>query len=134
MGGGTYEHFEGVEGKLDSADGRWKVGLHVRVLATSTQNSSLGESGWHDAKINPDLDRLAVLVGLQDEGVVVAELESNASWHLLLEEGVVVCLVQDNLLLGQSHVLEHLLKVECPLAEVIVRLEKVEVPSLHHQK
>ena len=129
----TYEHLEWIEREGDSTDGRGQVGLHVRILAALANFSFLGDVGWHDAQVDADLDGLAILVGRQAETVVIAELERGARRHLLFEEGVVVGLVQDDLLLCETHVLEQSLQVERPLADVVVRLEQVEVPSLHDE-
>ena len=88
-----------------------------------------------DAQVDPQLDVLPVLVRRQDEGVILTELKRRGvRRHLLLQERVVVLLAEDDLLLGQSNVLEDLVKVERPLAEVVVRLEEVEVPRLHHEE
>ena len=131
----TYEHLAGVERELDAADGRGQEGLHVGVLAAGADGLALDLLHGDDAQVDPQLDVLPVLVSRQDEGVILAELKRRGvRWHLLLQESVVVLLAEDDLLLGQSNVLEDLVKVERPLAEVVVRLEEIEVPRLHHEE
>ena len=130
----TYKHLERIETELNSANRRRQVWLHVGILTSLTDLALLGDLSWHDSQVNSDLDRLAILVGRQDEGVVIAELERSARRHLLLEECIIVALVEDDLLLGQTHILEDLLEIESPLADIVVRLEEIEVPSLQDEQ
>ena len=129
------EHLEGIERELDTADGSGEVRLHVGVLTSQTQRLLLGHSHREDSKVDAENNLLAILLSEQVEAVVVAaELKFGAGRHLLLEEGVIVLLVQNYGLLSQANVLEDLIKIERPLANVVIGLEQVEVPGLHHEE
>ena len=127
------EHLKRVQRERNAPHRRRQVRLHVRLLAALARGLGRRHGLREDAEVEADLDGLAVLVGGQQEGVVVAELERGARRHPLTEEGVVVALVEDDLVLGEAHVLEDLVQVEGPLADVVVRLKEVEVPRLQHQ-
>lgn len=108
--------------------------LHVRVLASRADLFGLGDGAREDSQVDSDLDLLSVLDCRQQETIVlVSELERSARWHLFGEVRIVVLLVEDHWLLRQSHVLKDLLQVQRPLANVVVRLEEVEVPRLHDE-
>ena len=46
---------------------------------------------------------------------------------------LLLVLVKDHLVLSQAHVLKDSIKIERPLTDVVVRLENIEIPSLHHE-
>ena len=129
------KHLEGIERELNTADGWGKVRFHVRVLTSQTQRLLLGHGHWENSQVNTKDDFLSILLSEQVEAVVVAaELNLCARRHLFLEESVVVLLVQNHRLLSQAYILEELFKVKRPFANVIIGLEQVKVPSLHHEK
>ena len=129
---GTYKHLEGVEREFDTADGRGQIWLHVGVLATLTILSLVADSLGQDTQVDAKLDRLSIFVSGKNEGVIVTELESGTRRHLFLKERVIILLTQGDLLLCEANIFKNLVKVEGPLANVIVRLEEIKVPSLHH--
>ena len=55
-------------------------------------------------------------------------------WHLLLQEGVIVLLGQVDWLLSEADVIEERLEIECPLTDIVVLLEQIEVPGLDDEK
>lgn len=131
----TYKHLEGVETEFDPADRGRQVWLHVGVLTSCSHGFGVREGLREDAKVDTDLDVLIILACRQQERIIsISELKRCARWHLFAEEGVIVLLVQDDLLLGQPDILKHLIEIKGPLANVVIRLEEVKVPSLHNEK
>ena len=109
--------------------------LHVGAFTSRTDGLGVRDGLWKDAEIDTNLDFLLIFDSGQQERIVsISKLKRGARWHLFAKESVIVLLVQDDLLLGQPDILEHLIEIECPLTDVVIRLEEVKVPSLHDKK
>ena len=75
----TYKHLEWVEREFDTADRRWEVRLHVRVLTSSGNRLCLGGFHRDDTHVDSESDCFTILVGSKNEGVVVTELKLRSS-------------------------------------------------------
>ena len=103
----------------------------------SCASNWVGESlcARYDSKVKTDLDLLAFFSGCSDEeSVIVTEFHMSTIWHLLLQEGVIVLLGQVDWLLSEADVIEERLEIECPLTDIVVLLEQIEVPGLDDEK
>lgn len=118
----TYKHLERVEREFDTANRRWEVRLHVRVLTGGANRLCLGCFHRNNTHVDTECYFFSILVGSENEGVVVTELQLRSSWCLrfFLKECIVVALVKDDLLLSQADVLEHFIEVDCPLTNVVI--------------
>ena len=54
--------------------------------------------------------------------------------HLRFQERVVIVLGHDDWLLCESDLVEHWLQIECPLTDVVVLFEEIEVPRLQNKQ
>ena len=129
------EHREGVERELDPAGWRGQVWFHVRLSAGFTNCVSCCLSAWDDSEVDADLDVFSILFGDQEESAVIAELNVCAGGlHLFLQVCLVEHLGQLDGLLSETDVVEEWLQIECPLADVVILLEDIEVPGLEDQQ
>ena len=103
----------------------------------SSASNWVGDSlcAWDDSKVKTDLDLLAFLsVGSDEESIIVTEFHMSTIWHLLLQEGVIVLLGQVDWLLSEADVIEEGFEIECPLTDVVVLLEQIEIPGLDDEQ
>lgn len=108
--------------------------FHVRLIPAIANWVLLSNGAREDANVKAQLNVFAFLtLGGHPEGIVfLHELELGAL-HLLLEDLLVVLFRQLDGLLRVTYLLQQLGQVKHPLADVVIRLEQVEVPRLYYK-
>lgn len=141
------QHCEWIETQLESALWLWKEWLNVWISSCSSNLVGLGKGLWNNSYVKLKSDRLLLFlvfdcVSCEDDvtiwitfSVGLHELEwliavCTTLHHSFLQRLVVVLLLESNRGIGQFAVDDHLSDVKIPLANQVIRLDKISVPAL----